>query len=430
MKRLLIAVLLLLSVNAAFAQKYEKKIAASDKSIGDPKKGINPKTWISRGELFYEIAVAPVEFLSVGMNEESYNLVMSGLEDVTAKATRETVGDKKYLVHIFDDKKVYFDKSIIQFWDILKYEAPNPWQTSYEAFIKAKNLDTKGKSAKKLKECFNSVALRVREEAFNKYHLGKYADAVELLSITINCSDEIGEADTASIYAAGIIAVITKNYTAAEKYLRRAIELGYVEGGETYASLAEALTGLEKNDESREILEKGIVLHPDNQRLIVALINSYMSAKKDPKEIIPLINKAQEKDPGNITLYVVEGNLHERLNDKENARKCYVKALEVDPGNYLGHYHVGIFHYNTGAKYNEQAIAERDEKESQRLLNLAEEELKKSLPFLEKAFELKPEEVSTIQALKEINFRFRMENDTYEKNAKKYTELLKKMGIQ
>jgi hypothetical protein len=37
---------------------------------------------------------------------------------------------------------------------------------------------------------------------------------------------------------------------------------------------------------------------------------------------------------------------------------------------------------------------------------------------------LNPKEISTIQALKEINFRFRMENDTYKQNAEKFTKLL------
>jgi tetratricopeptide (TPR) repeat protein len=424
MKRLLIAVLLLFSVNVAFSQKYDKKIAASDKSIEDPKKGISPKTWISRGELFYEIAIAPIEFISIGMSEEMYSFAMGGQTDIVPTKQQETLGGKNYEVYIFDDKKLYFENSEIQFWDILKYETPNPLQKSYEAFIKAKSLDTEGKSAKKLKEKFTLLATSSRTEAFNKFNLRKYDEAVALFGLTINCSDETGVIDSLSIYYAGVIAIEAKNYAAAEKYLRRALEINYIENGDTYFYLSEALKGLDKNDEVREILEKGIVNNPENQQLIIALINAYISSQKDPKEIIPLINKAQEKEKENINLYIVEGDLLDKLNDTEGASKCYNKAIEIAPDNFFGYYKIGLLHFNKGAKYSEQAIQEKDNKEYEKLLDLADNELKGSLPFLEKAYELNPDEISTIQALKEINFRFRMENDTYKQNAEKYSKLL------
>jgi tetratricopeptide (TPR) repeat protein len=427
MKRLLIVALLLLSVNVAFSQKYDKKIAASDKNTEDPKKGINPKTWISRGELFYEIATAPAESLSSGMSEETYNLILG--QDVVAKATvqSETMNNKPYTVHIFDDKKVYIENAVIQFWDVLKYETPNPMQKSYEAYIKAKSLDAGGKNAKKLKENFTLLATLSKTEAFNKFNLSKFPESVELFSLSIDCSAEAGEIDTLSIYYAGVLSIEAKNYALAEKYLKQAIATGYIEKGDTYAYLAEAMKELGKADEARAILEKGFNGNPENQQLIIALINNYMSTGKDPKDIIPLITKAQEKEPTNINLYIVEGDLRERLNDIEGADKCYKKAMEINSNDFFGYYKLGLLYFNIGAKYSEQAVNEKDNKEYERLLALADAELKRALPFLEKAFELNTTEISTIQALKEINFRFRMENDTYKQNAEKYTKLLEEM---
>ncbi|MDR1582889.1 MAG: tetratricopeptide repeat protein [Prevotellaceae bacterium] len=425
MKRILIAVLVFLSVNAAFSQKFDKKIAASDKNIVDPKKSINPNTWISRGELFYEIAAAPAESLSAGMSEETYNLVMAGL-DVTATAQKETLNNKQYTVHIFDDKKVYIENAVIQFWDVLKYEAPNPMQKAYEAYLKAKQLDTGGKKAKKLKENFTVLAALLKSEAFNKFNLNRYSDAVELFSLTIDCSAETEVIDTLSIYYAGVLAIEAKNYALAEKYLKKAVEIGYIERGDTYSYLAEAMKELGKIDEAREILEKGVVSNPENQQVIISLINNYMSAGKDPNDIIPLIKKAQEKEPENINLYIVEGDLLEKLNNVDEAVKCYEKAITVNANDFFGYYKLGLLYFNIGAKYSEQAVNEKDNKEYERLLNLADTELKKALPFLDKAYELNPNEPSTIQALKEINFRFRMENDTYKQNAEKFTKLLEK----
>jgi tetratricopeptide (TPR) repeat protein len=423
MKRLLIAVLLLLSVNVAFSQKFDKKIAASDKNIEDPKKGINPKTWISRGELFYEIAVAPTEGLSSGMGEDAYTLIM-GSADAIPENRPETLGGKQYTVHTFDDKKVYIENAVIKFWDILKYETPNPIQKSYESYIKAKSLDTGGKNAKKLKENFNLLATLAQGEAFNKFNLGKYSEAVDLFVLTADCASETGEIDSLSIYYAGVLAIEAKNYAVAEKYLKKALDINYIDNGDTYSYLAEVLKEIDKIDEARAILEKGFAGNPENQQLIIGLINNYMSSGKDPNDIIALIKKAQEKEPENVNLYIVEGDLREKLDDMEGATKCYQKAMEIDANDFFGYYKLGLLYYNIGAKYSEQAVNEKDNKESDRLLELANSELKKALPFLDKAYELQPKEVSTIQALKEINFRFRNENDTYKQNAEKFTKLL------
>jgi tetratricopeptide (TPR) repeat protein len=421
MKKLLISALLLLSVNVAFSQKFDKKIASSDKSIADAKKGINPKTWISRGELFYEIANNPTENLMAGMDVESYKLVILGTEPAESE---ETLNEKVYTVHTFDNKKVYLQAGVISFWEVLKYEASDPLKTAYEAFIKAKSLDEGGKNSKKLNEQFTRLALLAKSDAFNKFSLGKYDESVNLFALSIDCSDETGVIDSLSNYYAGVIAMEAKNYPTAEKYLRKAVEIGYLENGDAYAHFADALRELGKVDEARSILEKGIVSNPENQTIVFALINNYMISGKDPKDIIPLIKKAQEKETDNVNLYIVEGDLYEKLNDPDNTIKSYNKAIEVAPTNFFGYYKLGIYHYNIGAKYTEQAVAEKDNKESDRLFVLADKELKASLPFLEKAFELNPEEISTIQALKEINFRFRTENDTFKQNADKYSKLL------
>jgi tetratricopeptide (TPR) repeat protein len=426
MKKLLIVTVLLLSVNVAFSQKYDKKIAASDKNIEDPKKGINPKTWISRGELFYEIATVPTESLSTGMTEETYKLVIGGNESAYTEQ-KETVNNKEYTVHVFDNKKVYFENAVIMFWDILKYETSDPARKSYEAYSKAKSLDTEGKNAKKLKENFTLLAALTKADAFNKFNLNKYADAVEFFALSIDCSSEAGEIDTLSIYYAGVLSIEAKNYALAEKYLRKAVEIGYIEKGDTYFYLSEATKELGKVEETRELLEKGFGENPENQQLIIALINNYMSSGKDPKDIIPLITKAQEKEKENVNLYNVEGDLRERLDDIEGAIKCYDKAMKINPSDFFSYYKRGLLHFNIGAKYSEQAVSEKDNKEYERLLTLADEELKKALPFLEKAFELNPNEISTIQALKQINFRFRMENNTFKENAEKFTKLLEEL---
>ncbi|MDR2467246.1 MAG: hypothetical protein LBD35_07625 [Prevotellaceae bacterium] len=428
MKKLLIAAFMLVAASAAFSQKFEKKIAASDKSIADEKKSINPKTWIARGELFYEIAVAPANGLVAGMDETTYALTMGSAEKTEST---ETLNNKQYKVHTFPDKKVYFSNGVIVFWNVTQYEVPEPLRKAYDAYGKAKSLDAGGKNSKKIGANLKILSSLAKNEAFNSYQLGNYALSVDLFALSLDCSSDplVGETDSLSYYYAGVIANEAGKLDLAEKFLTKAVQIGYTEHGDTYAALASVLEKADKKDQARSYLEKGIAGNPENQQLIIGLINNYMSSGRSPKDIIPLIKSAQDKEPTNASLYFAEGSLYEKLEDADNAVKCYEKSVQVDPSYFFGYYGIGIIYFNKAAKYDEQAMAEKDNKKYEELVTFADEQLKKALPYFEKSYELKNEENQkvVIQALKDINFRFRNENDTYKQNADKYSKMLELM---
>jgi tetratricopeptide (TPR) repeat protein len=427
MRKLLIAILLLVNVNVVYSQKFEKKIASSDKNIADIKKGANPKTWITRGELFYDIANEPISNLMIGMNENSYRVAVQGDEFTDA---REIIDKKEYKVHTFPNKKIYLTSGTLMFWDILKYESSDPMQKAYEAFIRAKILDTEGKNSKKIISCLNSLAELSKSEAFNKYYLSKFPESIDLFRLSIDCSSDplIRKVDSLGYYFVGVISSDLGNDSIAEKYLRKAIEIGYIDNGNAYAYLGKVLTNLKRTNESREILEKGLAKTPDNQQIIFSLINNYMASGKKPREIIPLIKKAQKLEPTNPGLYTVEGQLYEKTGDLDAAVECFKKSVEIAPDYFYGYSCLGLLYFNAGAKYTEQAVTEKDNAEYERLLTLSDEQLKAALPFLEKAFDLANDDKilaqPVIQALKDINFRFRYINDTYKENAEKYTKFL------
>jgi tetratricopeptide (TPR) repeat protein len=427
MKRLLTAIFLLLTVNFASSQKFDKRIATSDKDIAHATKGANPKTWIKRGELFYDIAGEPVENLMAGMSENAYKVAIQG---ETVSETVETVGKKTYKVHTLPGKKMYLASGMLMFWDILKYDVPDPIRKSYEAYRRARILDKNSRNSKKIADGLNLLATLAKSEAFNKYYANKLAESVELFKVSIDCLSDplIGKVDSLGYYFVGVIASDIGKDTLAETYLRKAISVGYTEKGNAYAYLGKTLAKLERPNEAKEILEKGFATNPDNQQLIFSLINTYMAAGRDPKDILPLIKKAQQAEPNNPGLYTVEGQLHERTDNTEAANECFKKAIEIAPDYFYAYSALGLMHFNAGAKYTEMAVVEKDNTEYERLLNLADEQLQEALPFLEKAFDLANNDTSlaqpVIKALRDINFRFRYKNDTFKTEADKYSKLL------
>jgi tetratricopeptide (TPR) repeat protein len=429
MKKLLVAALLLFNVNDASSQKFAGKIVESDRDIASAQKGANPKTWIKRGELFYSIANEPVLNLMAGMSERSYKITIQG-ETVTE--TVETVNGKTYKVHALPDKKVYLASGMLMFWDIIKYELPDPFGKSYEAYRRAKILDKNNKNSKKIAEGLNLLATLAKSEAFNKYYADKLAESVELFKLSIDCLSDplVRKVDSLGYYFVGVVASDIGKDTIAEIYLRKAISVGYTEKGNAYAYLGKTLTNLERPNEAKEFLEKGFQEYPDNQQIIFSLINAYMASGHDPRDIVPLIKKAQQAEPNNPGLYTVEGQLYEKTDDMEAALECFKRSVEVDPDYFYGYSALGLLYFNAGAKYTEQAVAEKNNNEYKRLLNLADEQLKQALPLLEKAFELAKDDNAlarpVIQALRDINFRFRYENDTFKTNADKYSKFLEK----
>jgi len=427
MKKLLIAVFALLSLNIAHSQKFGKKVTASDKNIADLKKGINPATWLARGELFYDIANEPGKDVLVGMDETTYKLLLAG---VKYSEETEVVEGEQLKVHVYSDKKVYLNDGRVALVYVTKYEENDPFKKSYDAYMKAIELDVNKKNTKKLALNLRKLANLAKNEGFNRYTFGKNTEALSLFELAAECSASpvIGEIDSMMHFYAGALASEEKMYDKAEKHLRKSIEIGYVKEGNVHAVLADVLTESNKKDEARELLEKGLTAFPQNQAIIIALINNYASSNKDARDIIPLLTKAQEANPNDIDLHILEGQLYQKLSDYDKAAEKFKKAIAMDNNSFSAYSCIGTMYFNRGAEYTEQGMAKAsDIKESDRLMGLANEQLKIALPYLEKAFGLDNTNKDIVQALKDINFRFRNENETYKQNSDKYIEILSKM---
>ena len=431
MKKLIIVAAVLLCVNAGYAQNFEKKIESSNKSIEDPKKRDNPKTWIERGLLFQDILNTPTKGLWSGMTSAEYALMSSQLGKVEKEESVE-INDRPYDMAVFSDKKVYFnpDKSVA-FWEVTRFAAPEALTKTYEAYMKAAELDTEKKNTKKINEGLTALSGYTKTLGLNEYQMGRNNEALNALKLSIDCSSNpiVGIKDTVIMYYTGVIANEAKDYGTAEKYFRLCIDAGYTENGDVNALLAEILTNTDRKEEALETLKQSMTKYPENQQIMIGVINSYMASGQNPSEIIPLIKQVQEAQPENASLYFAEGQLYEKTENFDNAKICYRKAIEINSEYFLGYYCLGALHLNQGVadSENAQKLPINENAEYERLMKSADDEFMTALPYFEKAFELNGNEKSVIQALKDINFKFRNRGDKYQQDADKYKEILEKM---
>ena len=103
------------------------------------------------------------------------------------------------------------------------------------------------------------------------------------------------------------------------------------------------------------------------------------------------------------------------MNNSEEAIKSYQKAIELKSNNFDALFNLGIVYYNLGVRQIDMANSvpsnQSEKYEAEKVK--ADLEFKKALPYLEKAYELKAEDRSLLEGLKNVYYRLQM-LDKYE----------------
>ena len=221
--------------------------------------------------------------------------------------------------------------------------------------------------------------------------------------------------DTIVIFYAGLAAEKANNYKTAIQYYDQLTKLKFGNGpgnkpkAAIYLNLA--LLYKTKGDTVKYVstLKKGIDKYPnDGIDLMNNLINYYLLEKKDTKTALDYLNIAIEKDPNNPNYYTVKGSIYDRMNNLAESEIAYNKAIELDPKNVDALINLGVLYFNKAGDVNNNANKEKDNNKFNAMIKQRDELFNKALPFLEKAHELAPNDVITMESLKTIYYRLKM----------------------
>lgn len=303
-----------------------------------------------------------------------------------------------------------------------------------EAYKRCAELDKKKDYTDDLKNRIKIAENQMMNEGIGAYNKEQFGDALLYFESSYELSKHPLSArlDTQAVFNAALVAEKIKNYEKAQKSWEEVIRLGYGKG-KSYLSMVELLKSQGKEEEALAMAKKGRAQYPDDASLIVAELNFYLSSGKD-KEAEQSIALALEKDPNNKNLHFALGTISNNLaNPKadkpqptdaeykghfEKAEKSYLKALEIDPSYFDAVYNLGALYFNAAVKVIEAAVNIKDNKLYEAEKQKADAIFAKSLPYLEKAYTLDPNDVSTLQSLKSLYARTG-NNDKYaEINAK------------
>ncbi len=117
------------------------------------------------------------------------------------------------------------------------------------------------------------------------------------------------------------------------------------------------------------------------------------------------LSAAIEKDPDNYILYYEMGYIYDAAEDYNTAGEWYEKCLEKNPEYFEALYNLGVNKYNQGAEILKEAQdmdLDTYKKEGKAVEARANEVFALAVPYFEKAHDVNPEDISTLQTLQTL----------------------------
>lgn len=429
MKHLFLVLAATLSLSAVAqnrdVENLNKRLQKSDESIADAKKASKFATWADRSKLFVEFANVYSKKLIAG---SSFDIVMP--EYGQPESVEEVMISGVPLVkYDYPNVEIYLDGSNnVQYWKIKKDAVENPLDKAYEALAKGKEVNsidfmTKGSiPAGMLMNQFNI-------EGNNAYSLDDKIRAAKMFEGSLKVSELLGEVDTLTTYNIGMAYFYGEDYASSIPYFEKVLALGDEKDGDVYYYISAANDKLGNADKAISVIEKGFEKYPNSATVMSGIINTYMNNDKNPELLIDIIRGAQKIDPSNVSLYITEGAIWDKLNRTDMAEEAFKKALEYQPNNATIYFNIGLVRTKHRDALIQQAeqLDLNDYKGYDALINQSVEVSKGALEMLEKSYELNPNDINTVTLLRELYYTLRDKGDQYEAAYNKYNDLQKSM---
>jgi Tfp pilus assembly protein PilF len=377
----------------------------------------------------------------------AYNYHNSGRLDKAKEEIDKTITHEKTMADAktwFYRGNIYIDIARSPIAEYRKLDT-NALEVAYEAYKKAIELDDKNRYTEDIRnfmplvgeaffnkgaELFNVGLLALEEENKEKAK-SNFDNSADAFEQAIKIYAEAGIPDTTSIYFLSLAAELGEDWEKARTNLEQLVEMEYPQSG-IYSSLANIYY---KQDEDLkkaiEIYAIGRQRFPEDFNLLLNETNLFLGEDMT-EEALSNLTKAAEIDTLNPSIFFAIGAKYNELADDttrtdearndyfEGSVEAYERAIEIDSSFFDPNYNMGALYVNKAAAIiavanelplNEVTKYNALKAESDNYLNL-------SLPYLERAHEIDPDDVATMVSLKEIYTRLGMNEKLKEMDEK------------
>ena len=435
MKRILIALAVLLSVQVADAQvktpeAAKKAVESAEAAAQNPKKNTKVATWLKLATAYMAAYDAPVG--NVLLNTPRMQLAyMMGNEKPMA-VEEVTVDGQPFKKEVYSNKNLYFDASdVVRIIEVTQPVYEDALASALAAYAKAYEVDAKKSKEADIKAGIKNISQKYFMDGMNQYSLGDHKTAAILIGKAADASETapLSEVDTTSLYNAGFVYWAMKDYETAKTYFQRCLDAEYYyENGEVFAKLGDVYFNLGDKENGVATLEKGFTKFPQSQSVLIGLINYYLESGSNTDRLFELLAEAKKNEPENVSLYYVEGNIHKQLGDFDKALAAYKECAVVNPNYDFGYHGQGALYYDLAVDLSTKASEELDDNKYAELQAQCEQALLNAIEPFEKAFEVteNPQlKYNAAEYLKNIYYRVSSLEDKYMEGYNKYNAYVK-----
>ena len=303
----------------------------------------------------------------------------------------------------------------------LKASIPDALQESYDAYQKAIEYDSEIVSGTMKPQAPMIGLYIIGEQYYNQgvglYNNKDYANAITKFEKTKKINNMFGAKDSIATFNAALCAYFMEDFDKSKTYLKELVNMKYHQSS-VYTTLSEIYKMEKDSLKAYNIIKMGRERFPEDYGLLIAETNWFLNLGENDKANA-LLQEAIAKDPTNPALHFAVGSTYDQLaNDtsisvelrKEfigKAEKSYRDALAINPNYFDSYYNLGALFVNQAAALMAEANAlDLNQVEAyDKLKAEADEFLAKAQPELEKALQIKPEDLNTLVSLKQIYSR-------------------------
>jgi tetratricopeptide (TPR) repeat protein len=350
-----------------------------------------------------QISVAQKVALQTAINWFNYDDLDKAKESIDQATKNETTGVmaktwyyRGQIYHaIFESTKEQFK--------VLK---PGSLDEAYQAYEKTLELDSRGEYKDDLKKRLSVVSSQLQNQGVDNYREKDYTGALANFEKSLKITEKhIGLIDTLAIYNSALAADKANEYTKAQQYYSKLIEINYG-GAKTFGLLSSLQMEQKDTTAALQTLKNARQKYPSDPDLSITELNIYLSSGRD-KEAATQIEAAIVNDPKNSNLYFAKGVLNDKLGKTEIAVEAYKKALEIKPEHFDANYNLGAMLFNDGAEMinKANALPPSKQKEYDATKAKADSRFKDAKPYFEAAYKINPKDMPTMQSLRQVYTR-------------------------
>jgi tetratricopeptide (TPR) repeat protein len=304
---------------------------------------------------------------------------------------------------------------------------PDPLQEAYASYEKSLELDPKGTVQKKIitNMVYNSLAVNLYTQGSKRFEEKDFEGALKSFETQIKITEGdlyVGAVDTGMYYNAGLAAVNSGKYNEAINYFNKCAEMKYL-GITPYYQIYESYLGLGDTAKAESILMELPTIFPGDKTITLQLIDLYIKSNKND-EALKHIKIAKENDPNNYSLFFAAGIIYLNQDKFDEAITELTKSIELKSDLYDTQYGLGAAYINKASDMFLKANDIMDVNKYSAAIDEANAVYAKALPYMEKALELKPDDVYAMRSLQELYYRLRQKDPSL---SAKYDDIKKKL---